>query len=417
MKYILKQYSLKEGQYTGPKKLKKVPGALNTITKSILAGIGIGAGVGAIDDEIGIAGGAKKGAVIGLATGIAANYIIKKMHEPMSTIKYDKVDKYIRTKISLGNKINKENFSAKTEDLFAFNDSSVMDYRVNVSIQKKSVTAYLSCLEPTEITIVDKLLDNYCYKYFGMEYTARLLNKDTNSYAITIIFTNHTVIADFLIELAKKLSTRINLLDNRAPITLSQEEITLRTDPIPVSVEKKFSNSGSSLILDKYDLMKIFGGGGLISGVKFLTSKNKVRFFFDILTHSLNNTTGLILKRLGSSIKIPGFQLKREDLNNYHLKKAMTELNFIEGFDYTVGEENSPLNIMLIGGNLIIGIEKSQRNNNAIEKIEENLNNVIKTVVSRKVIIYNFPIDSKAGLENSIRVIMKLGLKPNIYTK
>ena len=51
IKFRQKEYTIQEGQYTGPKSIKKIPGTFKVITKSILAGLGIGAGTKALLPE------------------------------------------------------------------------------------------------------------------------------------------------------------------------------------------------------------------------------------------------------------------------------------------------------------------------------------------------------------------------------
>ena len=239
---ILKHFSIKEGHYTGLKGMKEMPKGV--ITKSLLAGLGIGSIIGAKKEDLGVKKGMKNGALIGLVSGIFINFMLKKFHEPMSTVKYDKVDKYIRTKISLSNGIegvSNKGSKSKVEDLFSFNDSNFLNYKVNISIQKSSVTMYLYDFSDNEFQNLDQILNRYCYEYHGMEYSSHLLDREKNSYSINIIFTNHYVIAEFLIEVAKTLNTKINLLDNRVPINISQEEIALNIPNIPKQ-EKAFSS-------------------------------------------------------------------------------------------------------------------------------------------------------------------------------
>lgn len=47
-KFRQKQYTIPEGHYTGPKDMDKVPGAIEVIGKSALAGAGIGGVTGSL---------------------------------------------------------------------------------------------------------------------------------------------------------------------------------------------------------------------------------------------------------------------------------------------------------------------------------------------------------------------------------
>ena len=60
--YRQKEYTIQEGHYSGTKSIKRVPGAIKVIAKSVLAGLGIGAGIGTIAEDSTAGEGAKKGA-------------------------------------------------------------------------------------------------------------------------------------------------------------------------------------------------------------------------------------------------------------------------------------------------------------------------------------------------------------------
>ena len=99
-----------------------------------------------------------------------------------------------------------------------------------------------------ELDKTSETLDYYCKKYFSMEYSAHAINTKTNSYLVSIIFTNYQVIANFIMELSKILNTKINLLDNKALAENRLKEISTKTFSV-----KQFN---------KYDLIKLLGKSG-----------------------------------------------------------------------------------------------------------------------------------------------------------
>ena len=110
-----KEYTIQEGHYTGPKDQDKLPGALETISKSALGGAIIGAIIGKIDKDSTILKGSTKGAGYGTLAGLGLKLVLNYIHKPMSRVKYNEVDKIIRREfgiyrvvyISFGEKLTK----------------------------------------------------------------------------------------------------------------------------------------------------------------------------------------------------------------------------------------------------------------------------------------------------------------------
>ena len=71
-----KDFSIREGHYTGPKDMDKVPGALEVIGKSALGGALAGSAVGAILKDSTTLEGALKGAKLGGIGGILLKFFI-----------------------------------------------------------------------------------------------------------------------------------------------------------------------------------------------------------------------------------------------------------------------------------------------------------------------------------------------------
>ena len=72
---------------------------------------------------------------------------------------------------------------------------------------------YTLGISDQELKDINQVLDYYCKKYFGMEYTSTIINQNINSYSVTITFTNYQVLSNFIIELSEKVDTKINLLN------------------------------------------------------------------------------------------------------------------------------------------------------------------------------------------------------------
>lgn len=411
----IKRFSIQEGHYTGSKKLKKVPSSLNTITKSVLAGLGIGTLIGSTNEKIETKDAAKKGVIAGLAFGVLSDFLIKRFHNPMSSVKYDKIDKYLRMKLEISDKFFPSKANGKNlEDRFSFNDSEFTKYKINISILKDSISMYISDFSSEEINKVDNILNDYCYKYFGMEYSSRLLNKDNSSYSISITFTNYEVISSFLIDISNSLNLKINLLNDRVPINLSQEEITLKVEPIKINKEKIFSKSSLPLF-DKYDLIKIFGKGGIISILS--GPKGSLTTF---ILESLKESANLLYRSYGSTskeLKVLGFQTKRSDLDNKYLEKCLKNLGYHNGFNYTIGEDSSALNLMLLHGELLICFNKNSSISKNLSNFQEKFGAAVKTEISKKAILYKVSITSETELKKILTFIINQGIKPNIYTR
>ncbi len=405
IKFRQKEYTIQEGHYTGTKAIKKIPGALKVITKSVLAGLGIGSGLGVLAEEVSIGEGAEKGMKAGFWAGIALKVLIDRFHKPMSSVKFQKVDKAIRSEYGI-----KEisgmivgDSREKRDDLdahFSFNDSNILDYKINVSIQKKQVTLYTLNLEKKELGELNKSLDYFCYKYHGMEYSSKLINEKKNSYSITITFTNYEAIAKFLIEVASVSNIKINVLDEGIDF-----EKNLKKD------EKNFSLSSSSLpLFDRYDLIKILGKGGTIitkSGFKTDLGDYATDILMEAISH-INNVSRIV--------NLPSMPTERKSFSNKYLEKSFKDLRFKEGFDYTVGKNKGDFNIYLHQGYLFICSALPN-------KLEIKFDGMIKkykvtvTNVKNQAKIYTYVMKSREDLNSLLRDIIKLGIKPNIYTK
>lgn len=407
IKFRQREYTIQEGHYTGPKAIKKIPGTIKVITKSVLAGLGIGAGAKVLLPEDTVGEPIKKGAKAGFWAGVALKMLINNFHKPMSSVKFEKVDKAIRKEYGIKEVSGLIYGDSKEvrDDLnshFAFNDSNILGYRANLLVQKKKVILYIIDFNKEDLSKLNESLDYYCYKYYGMEYSSKLLNQKRNSYSISIIFTNYEAMAKFFIEIANSLSLKINVLDKDSEFNEDQ-----------FSSENKEKTFSSSLpIFDKYDIIKILGKGGIIINKNgFKTSPS------DYLMDSLSEAVSHFSKVGKIKSATRDVKLKRQILNNIFLEKTLKELGYRENLNYTIKRNNSPLNMYLHEGYLIICSGLTGRNKQRFEKEVVKEYKLVTTEVKGKVTLYTYMIKSKIELDLLLRDIINLNIKPNIYTK
>lgn len=399
-----KEYTIQEGHYTGPKDMEDVPSALSVIGKSTLAGTGVGAVIGTLVKDTGMMKGAATGGKVGFIAGVLMKVLLNMLHNPMTTVKYQEVDKLIRrdfgiyrvSGITVGDSRDRR---GKLDEKFAFNDRNVCGYKINVSIQDNNVTLYTLGLTDQELKSTSDSLDYYCKKYFGMEYTSRVINSRDNSYSVSIVFTNYQIISNFLIELSDVLNTKINLLDNKALVDVK-------------IAEKQFSDSSVSAF-DKYDLIKIFAKSGIKSIPKFQKYGIKkgiaglVIGSLKIAVDKLNNN---------ERAKIIGLPVERSAFDNTYLEEALKRLRYIENIDYTVGIPGAPLCIYLDSGTFIICAGIGTKEYSKMEKLSSTLG-LNRTEIEGKAGIYTYLLKSRRDFDVILQKICGSGLVPNIYEK
>ena len=407
IKFRQKQYTIPEGHYTGPKDMDKVPGAVEVIGKSALAGAGVGGAVGGLLNDSTVISGAIQGGKYGAIAGTILKFFLNYLHNPMTSIKYQEVDKLIRREfgiyrasgITVGDTLDKR---AKIEEKFSFNDRDVTRYKLNFSIQDNAITMYTFGMTTKELDKTSDTLDYYCKKYTGMEYSSYVINSRTNSYSVSIIFTNYQVIANFIMELSKVLNTKINLLDNKALVDNRLKE----------ALEEK---TYSVKELNRYDLMKILGKGGIFSISPHLSFRGAT----DTLGSSI---LGIILTSLnklsGNAILKEGGTTSRENFGNVYLEDRLKKLHYVEEYDYTVGNLKVPVNMSMFSGIFIVTVAKDTKER---EKIDSDFWGKLKGKVGRvdtgKVIVYNYTIKTKNEFDFILKKFMSLDVEPNIFEK
>ena len=412
-----KDFTIPEGHYTGPKDMDKVPGVLEMVGKSALGGAGIGAVVGAIIKDSSILKGAFTGAKYGTLAGLVLKFFINYLHNPMSSVKFQNVDKNIRREfgiyriqgITVGDSVDKR---ANVREKFSTNDRNVTDYKINFAIQDNKITMYTFGMTDKELNKTSDILDYYCKKYTGMEYTAIPINIKVNSYSVSITFTNYQVISNFMMELSNELGCKINLLDNKSLVDHRIIEKANEDEDKDENEVREFSVKP----INKYDLISILGKTGVYSLSSGLTGgwKNAAK----------DSLLGLLLysaEKLGydNLIKLLGCKgMQRKHLNNVFLEDTLKKLHYIEGYNYTVGQGNSDVNISLISGLLLMTVTKKSE---VVDKIDKIVYGKNKTGINRsdtgKIIVYTYPIVSKNEFEFFLKRLISTGLVPNIFEK
>lgn len=400
VKYRQKIFTIPEGHYTGSKDLDEVPGTVKVVGTSVLGGTVLGgiAGhvLGNVQDKFDsdYKKGASIGAKTGLAAGIAAKVLLNVMHNPMTSVKFNEVDKTLRRNFGIysasgfvigDSRDNRKRF----DDAFATNDRNVADYRINVVVQDNQVILYTFQLSDQELKKVSDSLDYYCKKYYGMNYNSKVIDAKINSYSVTITFTNYQVISDFLMEVADELKVKINLLNNKAIVDL-------RLSP----EGKEFSD----IEFNNYDLMKIF----LIQGVRTLFSRGKVSS--DQVIDAIHDAKNSLSE--AERVKIFG-PSKRKDFDNAYLLGALGNLRFKEGKDYTIDKEGCDVNMSLFQGNLTIAVSSNSKQSRDLE----NTKYFNKSDVNKSVSVFTYSMKSKEELNTVITKVINTRIIPNIYTK
>lgn len=410
IKFRQKDFTIPEGHYTGPKDQDELPGVLEIVGKSALGGAILGGIVGKIDNKITTIKGALEGGKYGAIVGIALKLFINHLHKPMSTIKYQEVDKNIRREfgiyrianITVGDKIDKR---ASVDEKFSFNDRNITKYKINISIYKDEVTLYTLNLTDQEIDKLSSILDYYCKKYYGMEYDSFLLNQRVNAYSVKIVFTNYQVISNFILEVSNALETKINLLDSDA---LVKGKLVFSDDLEDTGEERNFSLSA----IDKRDAIQIISK----------TGKHILRLATDWKSSIGFATLGLLietLKRLGVKelINNTNLPMAREEYSNSFLQSTLKKLHYIEGFSYTVADTKAQSNMSILEGLFLVTTKKDSDDMRAIDdKYWKNLKLKINRTDTGGAVVYTYNIQSKAEFEFILKKLMSTGIVFNIFS-
>ena len=394
-----KDFSIKEGHYTGPKDMDKVPGAVEVISKSALGGALAGSAIGAILKDSTALEGAWQGGKWGTVGGVLFKFFLNYLHKPMSKVKFAEVDRNIRREfgiyriagITLGDKIDKR---ADVDEKFGFSDRQVTKYKLNFAVQNNRVTMYTFDLTNDELDKVDKILDYYCKKYTGMEYTSDVINYKLNSYAVDIVFTNYQVISNFIMELSNTLCCKINLLDNKALVDGRLKD----TNEVQEDT-RNFSVAG----LDKYELLKIIGRA---SGNAVINLKKGWKSSFATLLMGL--LSGPAEKLKADELIKSGYPAPRERFGNVYLEDVLKKSGYIEGFHYTVEKDSkAPINMSMISGLFIVTADKGDISKE-LDKWEKPWGMKMGRKDTGRCVVYTYSIQSRKEFEYILKSLMKI---------
>jgi hypothetical protein len=411
IKFRIKEFTIPEGHYSGTKDLESIPGYLGMAAKGALGGAGVGAVISGISKDKEMLNDVISGAKYGAMGGIVAKFFLNYLHKPMNHVKYQEVDKAIRrhfgvfsvSGFTVGDSIDKR---ANINEKFEFNDRDVAKYKLNFAIHDNTVTMYTFGMTKAEFDKVNNTLDYYCKKYFSMEYSAKAINAKVLAYAVDIVFTNYQVICDFILELSKVLETKINLLDNNAIITGRLE------DAMPAEIEEEEEKKFSWVGLNKYDLNKILSTG-LAEGL--LSIKGGYSSFIK------DSAIAIILEgmaKLGENeLAKYGVPVASRTLNNEYLKDTMKRLHYVDGFNYSIGDDKHDINMSLVSGVLIITVNTKNKDYTEEAKELRHLKNKFVRSSTGPVDIYSYKVKDKNELDFIIKKIMSANVKPNIFEK
>lgn len=406
-----KLFNLSDGYYTGAK--DDVPGYLSCIAKGGAAGAAVGAAGGAIY------GGVKKdrtakedaktGAKYGLGAGLLAGFgyklFLNHMHNPMKEIKFQEIDRGIRKEfgvyniqgITVGDNVDK---SAKIEDKFSFNDSNISNYKITFCIQNDKVTMYTFALSNKELEIVDSVLNHYCRKYHGMNYTSTAINPKVNSYSANISFTNYDAIVHFILDVSMKLETKINLLDNKGLVEGSEE----------AGRELKFFSK-----LDSDDVLGVLNSG--------FNTHDAFNFFKSGFREK--EAAGFVaMKLLLSALKkvhqkdlvLAGKPGPRTAFGDEYLEQTIKRLHYVEGLHYTTNDNSNDNNITLHKGVLVITAKRGAES----EKLDKEFWKKLQTKLTRaelvkdNLVTYTYFMQSRTELDTILNTLFKTKVKFNI---
>ena len=419
-----KNFTLEEGHYTGPKDMEEVPGLISTTLKGAVLGAGVGKLASNFTDQSSVDS-MITGAKYGVLGGLAVNFLMNYFHKPMSSVKYQEVDKAIRRQfgvyqisgITVGDSLDKR---ASIEDKFGFNDRDVTNYKITFAIHNNQVTMYTFGIDSEELKKVNKSLDYYCKKYHAMNYTAKIVNLKVNSYAANITFTNYQVLCKFIMELSEVLRTKINILDNNALVygRLSETAVNYNDPYGRDHTQVTFRPNGSSprgTEFTRFNQERSFSTVEVSKDTfrKILTNSLPTIALGDLYDKSL-----AVLELFSDSLKnldksdLTSLGVKAGDLDNKFLKKELQNLHYIEGFHYTVGEENSKAQMSVINGIFIVTVDRGA--GDKVKKALGDLVSVTKSTTS-KVTVFTYRIESVSKFELILKKFMSLDLKPNLF--
>lgn len=408
-----KRFTLSEGHYSGPKDQDKVPGAVEVVGKSALGGALAGSAIGAILKDQTILSGAITGGKWGAVVGAALKFFLNYLHNPMTRVKYQEVDKVIRrefgiyraTGITLGDTVNKR---ADLDEKFSFNDRNVASYKINFTVQDDQVTMYTLNLSDKEIEKLDKILDYYCKKYTGMEYFSTIINRKYNSYSAVITFTNYQVISNFIMEVSNTLETKINLMDNKAFVQ-GRINDAVGEEKIDIVEERNFSEVKD---INKYDFIKILSKAACVVPLAIKKPFGQAVSYVAMKMLSITGDKFTQDKLIEMGVNMP-----RESFGNKYLESTLKKLLYVKNLHYTVGRKDINANISMISGRFVITIAKGEDQKKLDTEFWGHLKKLVHRADTGKgdAVIYSYLLNSRNEFEMILRKLFSTDILFNIF--
>lgn len=399
IKFKQKEYTIQEGHYTGPKDLEKVPGTLEVLGKATIGGTAAGGVIGGVLKTAGVEGssiteGLVVGGKTGFLAGLVSKFLLNALHKPMKTVKFQEVDKLLRAKFGIyrisgfttGDSLEKRK---TVDEKFGFNDRRVTDYKISFCIRDNQVTMYTLGISDEELDKLNVSLDYYCKKFSGMSYSSKPINTKTNSYSVSITFTNYKAISDFIFEVSEVLGCRINMLNDDVLIEME--------------AEKQFSET----LLDKYDMMRVLGkvAGSSINSLSLGGPKAAWSTFVSkIIKESFDRIKDQELAKY--------FPSKRKDLGTMWLEDRLKRLGFYEGVHYTKDLKNRECNIRLDRGLFMVTSLIGSKPDLLLNKI---MPKDKKKEIQNKVNLWTMYVENRNEFDILLKKIITAGINPNIF--
>ena len=259
---------------------------------------------------------------------------------------------------------------------------------------------YTFGLSKEDLDKVNKVLDSYCRKFFGMEYDAKVINLNANSYSVNIKFTNYMSVCDFMMELSNTLGTKINLLDNNAIVT------GRITEACGDEEDRNFSENAS---ISKYDAVKVIGGG-LSKALTYI--KSPLKSIPDVIMSGMD----LAINGLGAdTLGKLGITPTRGMLNNKFLLNVLKKNYYIEGHHFSEGDNKAPVQMSIASGIFMISAVHNSKEDKAIGGVYNHWKNVINKSKLNNVSLYTYAIRNENEFATILKKIMSLGLTPNVF--
>jgi hypothetical protein len=111
-----------------------------------------------------------------------------------------------------------------------------------------------------------------------------------------------------------------------------------------------------------------------------------------------------------------GVSRKRGEYNNLFLERALKNLHYVEGFNYTTGNDPAEVNISLVSGIFIISSTLSHQKE-IDAKLWKSLKRKIHKSNTGKIIVYTYALNDLREFDMILKKIMLLKIKPNIFDK